>query len=143
MARFAGFDHVDVRVRDLQAARGLYDALMPALGLTDVHEDTGEVEYYQPQPVNGGSRALFGLHEDLGHVANETCIAFSAATPGDVDRLADIARAAGALAMEGPEIPYSSERYYAVFFRDASGNRIEICYRRAHTDRTEANAVRT
>ena len=142
MGRFAGFDHVDARVHDLRAARGLYDALMPALGLTDVHDDRGEVEYYQPGPVNGASRAHFGLHEDPEHVANETCIAFSAATPAEVDRLAEIARAAGALAMEGPEIPYSAERYYAVFFRDASGNRIEICYRRAHADPSGLNAAR-
>ena len=114
---------------------------MPALGLTDVHEAPGEVEYYQPGPVKAGSRALFGLHEDPDHVANACCIAFAAATPGDVDRLAAVAREGGAQAMEGPEIPYSSERYYAVFFRDASGNRLEICYRRAQTDRSEAGAV--
>jgi catechol 2,3-dioxygenase-like lactoylglutathione lyase family enzyme len=141
VAPFAGYDHVDARVRDLAAARGLYDALMPALGLSDVHESPGEIEYYQPGAVNGRSRPLFGLHEDPEHVANETCIAFSAPTPADVDRLAELARQAGAQAMEGPEIPYSLERYYAVFFRDASGNRLEICYRRAQADRSEANAA--
>lgn len=141
MSPFAGYDHVDARVRDLAAARGLYDALMPALGLSEVREGTGEIEYYQPGPVNGRSRPLFGVHEDPAHVPNETCIAFSAATPGDVDRLATLARANGAQAIEGPEIPYSSERYYAVFFRDASGNRLEICYRRQQPDRSDANVV--
>ena len=33
-----------VRVRDLAAARVLYDVLMPALGLTDIVTGTGEVE---------------------------------------------------------------------------------------------------
>ena len=138
--KFSGFDHVDARVRDLAAARPFYDALMPALGLTHVYEDAGEVEYYQPPAVVNGPRPFFGVHEDPQHVANETCLAFTAATPAEVDRLAQVAQAAGALEMEGPEIPYSSERYYAVFFRDPSGNRIEICYRRAHEDRSEAIA---
>jgi catechol 2,3-dioxygenase-like lactoylglutathione lyase family enzyme len=138
--KFAGFDHVDARVPDLAVARAFYDVLMPALGLTDVSEDDDAVEYCHPAPAANGPRPFFGLHEDPLHVANETAIAFSAATPGDVDRLAQIARAAGALEMEGPEIPYSSERYYAVFFRDPSRNRIEICYRRSHEDRSEALA---
>jgi catechol 2,3-dioxygenase-like lactoylglutathione lyase family enzyme len=141
--RFSGFDHVDARVRDLAAARAFYDVLMPALGLTEVVADDGEVEYYHPPLTVNGPRPFFGLHEDPQHVANETCLAFTAATPGDVDRLAQIARGAGALEMEGPEIPYSSERYYAVFFRDPSRNRIEICYRRAHEDRGEALASGT
>ncbi len=130
-------------MRDLTAARAFYDVLMPALGLTDVIEDADEaaVEYYHPPLGVNAPRPFFGLHEDPGHVANDTCLAFTAATPGDVDRLAQIARAAGARDMEGPEIPYSSERYYAVFFRDPGGNRIEICYRRAHGDRSEAIAA--
>ena len=141
--KFSGFDHVDARVRSLAEARAFYDVLMPALGLTDVVEGDGEVEYYHPPLAVSGPRPLFGLHEDPQHVANETCIAFTAATPGDVDRLAQIALAAGARDMEGPEIPYSTERYYAVFFRDPCGNRLEICYRRSHEDRSEALASGT
>ena len=135
--KFAGFDHVDARVRDLAAARAFYDVLMPALGLTEIVEGPGEVEYYHPPLGANAPRPFLGLHEDPEHVSNETCLAFTATTPGDVDRLAQIALTAGAREMEGPEIPYSSERYYAVFFRDPSGNRIEICYRRAHEDRGE------
>lgn len=132
-------------MRDLPAARSFYDVLMPALGLTDIVEDAAEnaVEYYHPPLGTNAPRPFFGVHEDRAHVANETCVAFTAATPGDVDRLAQIARTAGARDMEGPEIPYSSERYYAVFFRDPSGNRLEICYRRAHEDRSEAIAAGT
>lgn len=128
---FEGFDHIDLRVRDLAAERSLYDALLPALGLTDVVEMPGAREYYEPaQP--GESRRFFGLNADPAHHVNDTRICFAAASPSDVDRLASIARAAGAQAMEGPEIPYSSEKYYAVFFEDGSGNKLEIAYRRPH-----------
>lgn len=128
---FAGFDHIDLRVADLAAARVLYDALMPALGLTDRSDSDDACEYYEPaQP--GEARRFFGLNAEPGHRANGTRICFAATSPGEVDRLAEIARHAGARAMEGPEIPYSTEKYYAVFFEDVSGNKLEIAYRRPH-----------
>ena len=128
---FWGFDHIDLRVRDLAAVRPLYDALLPALGLTQIVESLDACEYYEPMEP-GESRRFFGLNVDAAHEPNGTRMCFAAASPSDVDRLAAIARAAGAGAMEGPEIPYSAEKYYAVFFQDGSGNRLEIAYRRPH-----------
>jgi catechol 2,3-dioxygenase-like lactoylglutathione lyase family enzyme len=135
--QFAGFDHIDLRVVDLDAERRLYDALLPALGLTEIVESPGACEYYEPVEP-GEPRRFFGLNADPLHCANDTRICFAAASPGDVDRLAEIARAAGALAMEGPEIPYSAEKYYAVFFEDGSGNKLEIAYRRPHVSKASA-----
>jgi catechol 2,3-dioxygenase-like lactoylglutathione lyase family enzyme len=129
--QFAGFDHIDLRVIDLDAERRLYDVLLPALGLTDIRESPGLCEYYEP-PEPGESRRFFGLNADPDHRPNATRICFAAGSPSDVDRLAALARSAGAIAMEGPEIPYSSEKYYAVFFEDGSGNKLEIAYRRPH-----------
>ena len=129
--RFAGFDHIDLRVIDLDAERRLYDVLLPALGLTEIHESPGICEYYEPAAA-GELRRFFGLNADPSHQPNATRICFTAASPSDVDRLAGVARAAGAHAMEGPEIPYSAEKYYAVFFEDGSGNKLEIAYRRPH-----------
>jgi catechol 2,3-dioxygenase-like lactoylglutathione lyase family enzyme len=128
---FAGFDHIDLRVADLDADRPLYDALLPALGLTDIVESTGAREYYEPAE-RGESRRFLGLNADPEHHANATRICFAAASASEVDRLAEIARTAGARGIEGPEIPYSSEKYYAVFFEDRSGNKLEIAYRRPH-----------
>jgi catechol 2,3-dioxygenase-like lactoylglutathione lyase family enzyme len=134
---FAGFDHIDVRVVDLAAERGFYDALLPALGLTEIVEAPDTREYYEPLAPDE-ARRFVGLTVDAGHRANATRIAFAAASPSDVDRLAHVARAAGARAMEGPEIPYSSEKYYAVFFEDGCGNKFEIAYRRPHLDAAAA-----
>ena len=47
-----------------------------------------------------------------------------------MDRLAKLVRKAGGKALEGPEIckEYSAG-YYAFFFEDPDGNRLEICCR--------------
>jgi len=132
-ALFVGYDHVDARVRDIAAARRFYDVLMPELGLSEVKTSENGVEYYEAHR-SGGSRRFFGIHEDRSHKPNESRIAFAAETPADVDRLAKIVAGAGASAIEGPEIPYSYEKYYAVFFKDPSGNALEIAYRRSPDD---------
>ena len=128
---FVGFDHIDARVDDLAAARAMYDVLMPALGLVDIIPADHGVEYYEP-PQIGRARRFFGIHLDAKHQANNTRVCFAAGSPAEVDRLAEIARGAGAREIDGPEIPYSDEKYYAVFFNDPSGNPLEIAFRRQH-----------
>ncbi|HEY3676287.1 MAG TPA: VOC family protein [Candidatus Tumulicola sp.] len=120
------YDHIDLRVSDLGKVRGLYDALLAAMGFSRVDEDGKNVNYY----LEGDDRAqpFFGLMTDPAHSRNGTRIAFRAATRADVDRLAGIALAAGAGAFEAPE-DYGSPRYYAAFFEDADGNKLEICFR--------------
>jgi catechol 2,3-dioxygenase-like lactoylglutathione lyase family enzyme len=132
---FAGFDHIDLRVRSIAAARPLYDALMPALGLVEIAV-TDTVSYYEPVHAPGSARRFFELNEDPGHAANAIRIAFRAESAADVDRLAEVARAAGAHIIEGPEIVgyATDDTYYAVFFEDASGNRLEIVYRKPHRE---------
>lgn len=130
---FAGYDHIDARVRDLASARRFYDVLMPELGLVEIKTFEGGTEYYEPHR-QGVSRRFFGIHEDPSHRPTESRICFAAETAGDVDRLAKIVERAGGDAIEGPEIPYSYERYYAVFFKDPSGNSLEIAYRRTPDD---------
>jgi catechol 2,3-dioxygenase-like lactoylglutathione lyase family enzyme len=128
---FAGFDHIDLRVADLEADRDFYDALCLALGLSEIIEAPGVREYYEPVRA-GESRRFLGLNADPAHHPNQTRICFAARSAADVDRIAAIIGGAGAQAIEGPEIPYSSEKYYAVFFEDGAGNKFEVAYRRPH-----------
>ncbi|HEX7861141.1 MAG TPA: VOC family protein [Verrucomicrobiae bacterium] len=67
------------------------------------------------------------MTESPAHVPNESRIAFWAESKAEVDRLGEILRRAGARNIEGP-IDYEAG-YYAVFFEDPSGNRLEICHR--------------
>ncbi len=123
-------DHVDLRVKDLATARRLYDPLMSAMGFSHFEVQGGNINYHRPDKE--WSESFFGLMTDPDHQPNGSRIAFRARNRDDVDRLAEIARAAGARAFEPPEAYGGSPRYYAAFFEDADGNKLEICYR---TDR--------
>lgn len=122
------FDHIDLRVSDLSAARPFYEALLPALGFTRDAKVPGWLQY-----ESGTSEAaeFFGVIEAPDHIANANRIAFWADSIADVDRLAKIVRLAGAREIEGPA--YEAPEYYAVFFEDPCGNRLEICHR-GHAD---------
>jgi predicted enzyme related to lactoylglutathione lyase len=120
------YDHIDLRVRSLAEARPFYETLLPALGFTrDVR-----IEHWLQFEAAGadGATEFFGVTESSRHVANECRIAFWADSPSEVDRLAEIIVRAGAQNVEGPGY-HEGPGYYAVFFEDPSGNRLEICHR--------------
>jgi len=120
------FGHMDVRVRDMQAALPFYDALLPELGFTERHHG-GDWKVWEAGGELPGA-AYFGIVESPGHAPNENRIAFWVHEPAEVDRLAAVAAAAGA-ALSGPKrMPYGPD-YYAVFFADPSGNALEIYFR--------------
>lgn len=119
------FDHIDLRVKRLDDACAFYDRLMPALGFA--HRDT-DGEWVQYTAGDGaGPSAFFGFIQSEAHRPNETRVAFWAESPAEVDRLAALLRAIGAGNLEGPG--FESPDYYAVFFEDPSGNRLEVCHR--------------
>jgi predicted enzyme related to lactoylglutathione lyase len=120
------YDHIDLRVRSLAEVRPFYETLLPALGFTrDVR-----IEHWLQFEAAGADSAteFFGVTESSRHVANECRIAFWADSPSEVDRLAEIIVRAGARNVEGPGY-HEGLGYYAVFFEDPSGNRLEICHR--------------
>ncbi len=122
------FDHVDLRVTNLAAARLFYDGWLPALGFPHVSATPIGVAYSadraHPKPE------FIGLIEDPGHVPNGTRLAFWADTPEAVDALEALVRKAGARHVEAAEYcPEYSPTYYAVYFEDPCGNRLEVCCR--------------
>lgn len=122
-------DHIDLRVRDLAAARPLYDMLLPAMGNSEINGDEGAAGYHVPNAR--GADPFVWLVQDPAHKPNGTRIAFAANSRAEVDRLAEVARCAGARAFEAPAIAIEyGPHYYAAFFEDASGNKLEICCRR-------------
>jgi predicted lactoylglutathione lyase len=121
------FDHIDQRVRSLAAVRAFYDALMPALGYTKRVAGRTMIEYYRP----GEADMFFGIHQHGGHAPSRTRVAFAAQTRADVDRIGAMLTSVGAGKIEGPlKCPDYRQPYYAVFFEDPEGNRLEVCCRR-------------
>jgi catechol 2,3-dioxygenase-like lactoylglutathione lyase family enzyme len=124
------YDHVDLRVSHLAKTRALYDTLLPALGCSYVDEDSNSICYYAPGKAR--DRAFFGIIVHANHRPDETRLAFRASSVEHVDRLAELAKQAGAQAYEPPhECAEYTRFYYAAFFEDADGNKLEICYREA------------
>jgi catechol 2,3-dioxygenase-like lactoylglutathione lyase family enzyme len=130
------FDHIDLRVKNMEIAAQFYAKFLPQLGFVR--------EKYEPAPQGcpgedfhtfysaGGDKPseFFGFAEDKNHRPNRTRIAFWADTRQKVDEIARLVREAGGKNLEGPEVvPDYSPGYYAFFFEDPDGNKLEICCR--------------
>jgi len=121
------FDHIDLRVQDMAAAKPFYAQLLPALGFA---VENSSDEWCMWQAAGSGPVEFFALDEDRKHQPNESRIAFWAESRTEVDRIAEVVRRAGGLNLEGPALWREySPGYYAVFFEDPSGNKLEICCR--------------
>jgi catechol 2,3-dioxygenase-like lactoylglutathione lyase family enzyme len=121
-------DHIDLRVKNMSRAREFYGKLLPALGFTCERSDQEWGTFYAP----GRSRTetFFGFTEDRQHQPNGTRISFWADERAEVDRVAALVREIGGKSLEGPELCAEyTPGYYAFFFEDPDGNKLEICYR--------------
>lgn len=118
------FDHIDLRVPDRKAATAFYEKLLPALGFTKPADIPGWVSYNAEgtEPTE-----FFGFTESPGHVANENRIAFWAESNESVERCLPLLQEIGAKNIEGPL--YEEAGYFAIFFEDPFGNRLEVCHR--------------
>ncbi len=116
--------HVDLRVRDRARATAFYTALLGELG----HAARASEEWtsFVPGDETAALGDWIGFTEDAAHRPNETRVALSAQTCEDVDRVTTVLPKIGALNIEGPDYEYGPE-YYAVFFDDPDGNKLEVC----------------
>jgi catechol 2,3-dioxygenase-like lactoylglutathione lyase family enzyme len=122
------FDHIDLRVRSRARAQEFFAKVLPAIGfaLDKSAEEWGAFE----KDGAGKPSEFFGFTEDANHRPNDTRTAFWAETREQVDRVAQIVCEAGGRNLEGPQIwPEYSPGYYAFFFEDPDGNKMEICGR--------------
>ena len=105
-----------------------YEKLLPALGFTRDRSDETWGTFYSAGKDKPSD--FFGFTEDQQHQANGTRIAFWAETRDEVDRIAKVVPEIGGQNLEGPEVCVGySPGYYAFFFEDPDGNKLEICCR--------------
>ena len=129
------FDHIDLRVRNLEMAAKFYAEFLPQLGFVrEKHEPAPEgssgEDCHTFYSAGDKPSEFFGLTEDKNHRPNANRIAFWADTREKVDEIAKLVREAGGKNLEGPEICAEySPGYYGFFFEDPDGNKLEICCR--------------
>ena len=133
------FDHVDLRVKNIAEADVFYGILLPALGFP-TRGVTAHCIYYEM--ASGHPKPEFvALIEDRTHKPNATRIAFWRNTKEEVDALVPVVARAAAKNIEGPMFcPEYTPTYYALFFEDPCGNKLEICCRTAKHDKQAAHS---
>ena len=118
------FDHIDLRVRCLADCEAFYTALLPMLGFVERVPIAGWLQF---EAAGSEPAAFFGITEDVEHQPNRNRVAFWADSKKQLDQIAARLPEIGAQTIEGPE--HIDPTYYAVYFDDPSGNRLEICHR--------------
>ena len=122
------FDHIDLRVTNLDAADAFYGVLLPAIGFPTRRVEVDSIAYESAREHS--MPEFISLIEDPEHVPNKTRIAFWCDTREEVDQVAAVLPRGTALNVEGPMFnPEYHPSYYAIFFADPCGNRLEICCR--------------
>jgi catechol 2,3-dioxygenase-like lactoylglutathione lyase family enzyme len=109
------FDHVHLRVADLEASRRFYDAVLGVLGI----------------PVAGGERAFAAdeLYVSAdGPPTQGLHLAFQAPDRETVQRFHEAALGAGGRDNGGPGEREYHPGYYAAFALDPDGNNVEAVY---------------
>ena len=122
--------HVDLRVRDRVKATEFYDAFLNLLGgVKHAGEEFTSWRIPPPDAQPGWEETTqwFGITEDTAMAPGLTRIAFDAPSRGTIDAIAVYLPAIGATNIEQPHEAYGPE-YYAVFFDDPDGNKLEICH---------------
>ena len=121
------FDHIDLRVKNRENAQDFYSKILPAIGFR-VDKSGKKWGLFEAEDSVGVD--FFGFEEEADHQPNANRIAFWAPNREAVDKVADVVRQAGAKNIEGPELCVDySPGYYAVFFEDPDGNKLEVCHR--------------
>jgi len=125
------FDHIDLRVKNRTAAQKFYAQVLPAIGF---RLDKSGDEWGLFEAEGGKAVDFFGFTEEADHRPNGSRIAFWAESREAVNKVADVVRKAGGRKIEGPELCIDySPGYYAVFFEDPDGNKLEVCFRESTT----------
>jgi catechol 2,3-dioxygenase-like lactoylglutathione lyase family enzyme len=117
-------DHIDLRVRDLAAARSFFEQVLAPLGFSVVNTDP--TEPWVSFGVKGHDD--FGLCENPEPTRN-LHIAFTAHSTEAVDRFHAVAIALGAKDNGAPGYrPQYHPGYYGAFVLDAEGNNLEAVF---------------
>jgi catechol 2,3-dioxygenase-like lactoylglutathione lyase family enzyme len=145
-------DHIQITVRDMNAATPFYDCLLPILGFSKQSRTSAVIDDHDLCVVEySHERLCFALSSPrtaLRHVGVHRRrpgalhhLAFRADSRAEVERLHDEIKAIGATIVAPPkEYPeYTPPGYYAFFFKDPDGIKYEVVtHARVNTSDTGA-----
>jgi catechol 2,3-dioxygenase-like lactoylglutathione lyase family enzyme len=130
--RSTGVHHVDLVVSSIERSLPFYRELLGPLGwhgLSEVEGERGETIWYLTGP--GTSVGLRGAQSEPPHdryAIGLHHVAFEAASRAVVNERAAWLRRRGAEIESGPEEYFYQPGYYAVFFYDPDGIKLEIVH---------------
>ena len=121
--------HIDLRVRSRERAASFYGAIFSALGFSRSDSEDWTSYAHEPEglPKDQQIPEWFGFTEAAEMNPGDTRIAFHAQSRDEVDRIVALLPSLGARAIEPPDDEYGPN-YYAVFFEDPDGNKLEVCF---------------
>jgi catechol 2,3-dioxygenase-like lactoylglutathione lyase family enzyme len=132
------FDHLDLVVSDLERGLEFYGAVLAPLGFdrrSEIVGEQGERVVYMSRTGERGAISLRESHDgreqrpfdryDLG--IHHIC--WSAPSREVVDEVFDAAKGAGAEVEDEPREYDYTPGYYAAFFRDPDGIKLEVLHR--------------
>lgn len=130
-----GFHHIDLNVSDLAASKMVYGPVLEFLGYRMVKDDTAGCEWDLPSEGRGASLglklcdpALVG-HGHRRYAPGLHHVAWRAASRSDVDALHTLLIERGIPVLDPPaHYPEYSGDYYAVFFEDPDGIKLELVH---------------
>jgi catechol 2,3-dioxygenase-like lactoylglutathione lyase family enzyme len=128
--------HLDLTVTDPRVSRPFYDAVLGFIGYRRVREDARGFDWELPSP--SGASVSIGVMKAEGAGRDRTHdryapglhhVAWRAESRRDVDLLHELLLKIGAMVLDPPtDYPAYGEGYYAVFFTDPDGIKLEFVH---------------
>lgn len=133
-------DHIQFTVKDFNKAEEFYDKLMPLLGFDLDRKSKGRVEAHDFNVIEYvGETITIGINSPREKFKNDDVhrrkpgslhhLAFGTNSVEEVDGLYTKIKGIGANIVDPPKFyPQHGEKYYALFFKDPDGIKLEICF---------------
>lgn len=129
--------HVDLTVKDPQASRAFYEAVLGHMGyaFSDDYPHGFDMDLRGPDGFFSSIGVIQARGEHAGRVHDRYSsglhhIAWAAASREDVDALHQLLLNIGATVLDAPaEYPRYGPTYYAVFFADPDGLKLEYVHK--------------
>jgi catechol 2,3-dioxygenase-like lactoylglutathione lyase family enzyme len=133
--RRGGFHHIDLNVGDVAASKAVYGLVLEFLGYRLVTDKPHQCEWDLGPEGEGASLGIKACNpQEAGHVHRRYApglhhLAWRAESREDVDRLHTLLVERGITVLDPPaRYPEYSGDYYAVFFEDPDGIKLEYVY---------------